>query len=239
MAGFCVLCVLRAFVVQSTVPMRIAIAIVVLAATASAAPKKPHSVVLGKAQTVTWSMGPEEQTAIEMKVRPLIVNGDVKEMTSGEAHDVTDRLFVIRRAFRLNDSLPGETAAHWKWQPGDWILVSRANGHITKLALPEFDSAYSAVAWYRDYAAYCGVSDVGDKVYAIVWQIGRRKPVLKKLLGDARDTRLPDSECATPEWQRAPMRVTFAPAGKEKLTFGVHNRSAELAPQPEPADDAE
>ena len=46
--------------------------------------------------------------------------------------------------------------------------------------LPEFDSFYSAASWYRDYVAYCGVGDDGKKTYAMVAQISRRKPVLKK-----------------------------------------------------------
>ena len=38
----------------------------------------------------------------------LLVDGKVKEWTNGEAHAITDRTFVIRRALRLNDSLPGD-----------------------------------------------------------------------------------------------------------------------------------
>jgi hypothetical protein len=59
------------------------------------------------------------------------------------------------------------------------------DGHISAIALPEFDPYYSVASWYRDYAAYCGVSDDGKKIFAIVFQVGRRKPVLKKPLGDA------------------------------------------------------
>jgi len=47
---------------------------------------------------------------------------------------------------------------------------------------PEFGSYYSVASWYRDYVAYCGVSDDGKKLYAVVFQVGRRKPVLKKPL---------------------------------------------------------
>ena len=55
-------------------------------------------------------------------------------------------------------------------------------------------------SWYRDYAAYCGVSDDGKKLFAIVFQIGRRKPVLKKALGEAGGGDGPDSECPAPGW---------------------------------------
>ena len=35
-------------------------------------------------------------------------------------------------------------------------------------------------SWFRDYVAYCGVSDTGEKLSAVVMQIGRKKPLLKK-----------------------------------------------------------
>jgi hypothetical protein len=40
-----------------------------------------------------------------LKIRALLVDGVLKEWTTGEAHDVTDRSFVVRRVIRLNDSL--------------------------------------------------------------------------------------------------------------------------------------
>lgn len=46
-----------------------------------------------------------------LRVRPLLVDGRIREFTLGPAHDVTDRLFVVRRAFRVNDTLPQESAA--------------------------------------------------------------------------------------------------------------------------------
>ncbi len=47
----------------------------------------------------------------ELRVRALVVDGVVKEWTTGDAHDVTDRSFVVRRAIKLNDSLPSEGSA--------------------------------------------------------------------------------------------------------------------------------
>ncbi len=86
----------------------------------------------------------------------------------------------------MNDNLPGDTAApHWVWQRGGWLLVDRMTGHISSIALPEFDPYYSVTSWYRDYAVYCGVSDDGKKLFAIVFQVGRRKPVLNKSLSEA------------------------------------------------------
>jgi hypothetical protein len=125
-------------------------------------------------------------------------------------HDVTDRLFVVQRAFRLNDALPDEigTAPRWKWELGGWLLVDRISGHVSQLALPDFDLGKSAVSWYRDYSAYCGISGDGKKLYAVVEQLGHRKPILKKTLRENGGDDLGKSECLA-GWQRQPARVTF------------------------------
>jgi hypothetical protein len=192
---------------------------------------KPKIISFGRWTPVKWYVGDEENTAVEFKVRALAVNGDTKEFTTGEPHDVTDRAFVVHRAYRLNDTLPdeGKTPPKWKWQPGGWLMVDRGTAHISKLTLPEYDAFYSNASWYRDLVAYCGVAD-NDKLYAIVMQIGRRKPILKKLLGAARNGDLPDSECAAPVWQKQPTRVTFAPIGAEKISFTVRGHAIEIAP---------
>ena len=148
---------------------------------------KPHVIAFGKWTTIKWCAGANEAQCLDMKMRPLYVDGRSRESTLGAAHDITEHLFVVRRAFRVNDNLPGDTGfAHWVWQRGGWLLVDRMTGRISSLALPEFDPYYSVASWYRDYAAYCGVSDDGKKLFAIVFQIGRRKPVLKKALGGGR-----------------------------------------------------
>lgn len=195
---------------------------------AQAAPK-PHIVAFGKVQTVKWYGGPDETKALDLKIRPLYVDTRLKEYTLGVAHDVTERLFVVRRAFRLNDNLPEEpNAPRWHWQRGGWLLVDRVTGRVSPINLPDFDPFYSAANWYRDYVAYCGVSDDGKKLYAMVVQLGRRKPVLKKLLGDATGNDLPDSECPAPAWQRLPTRVTFDPQQGEKLTFSVRGHVVDV-----------
>jgi len=167
-----------------------------------------------------------------LKVRPLLVDARVKEFTFGQAHDVTDRLFVVRRAFRVNDSLPQEAASppRWEWQRGGWLLVDRTTGRISPINLPEFDGFYSAASWYRDYAAYCGVSDDGKKIYAMVAQISRRKPVLKKALDGPglAENASPDSACPAPTWQRGPARVTFEPAGAAKQSFAIRGHIVDL-----------
>jgi hypothetical protein len=102
----------------------------------------------------------------------------------------------------VNDSLPGETAspAGWVWQRGGWLMVDRLTGHVSAISLPEFDSYYSPASWHRDYVAYCCVSDDGKKLFPVVFQVRRRKPVLKKPLGETGETDMPDSECPAPAW---------------------------------------
>ena len=78
-------------------------------------------------------------------VRPLLVDGKVKEWTSGESHAITDRSFVVRRVLRLNDSLPSDKTEHWIWQRGHWLMVDRVKGSITALHLPDYDPAVSSV----------------------------------------------------------------------------------------------
>jgi hypothetical protein len=147
---------------------------------------KPHVVNFGKWIPIKWCVGSEESKCIDLKIRNLYVDGRMKEFTLGAPHEISERLFVVRRVFRLNDSLPSDTASppRWQWQRGGWLLVDRVTGHVSAISLPEFDSYYSVASWYRDYAAYCGVSDDGKKLFAVVFQVGRRKPVLKKALGD-------------------------------------------------------
>lgn len=198
---------------------------------------KSHVIGFGKPISAKWLVGADESESMGLKVRPLYIDTRLKEFTLGAPHDVTDHLFVVRRAFHLNDALPdeGNTAPKWQWQRGGWLLVDRVSGHVSQLALPEFDTYYSASSWYRDYVAYCGVSDDGKKLYAVVAQLGRRKPVLKKPLGQTMSDAetgspnkdMPDSECPAPSWQRQPARVTFAPKG-QAFTYSIHGHDAEV-----------
>ena len=199
---------------------------------------KPHVIGFGKTISAKWFVGPNESSPMEIKVRPLYIDTRLKEFTVGPPHDVTDHLFVVRRAFRLNDALPDQrnNAPIWQWERGGWLLVDRVSGHVSQLALPEFDTYYSASSWYRDYVAYCGVSDDGEKLYAVVAQIGQRKAILKKSLGpvaapdaggDSAKDDLPDSQCPAPSWERQPARVTFVPKGKA-FTYSIRGHDAEV-----------
>ena len=95
--------------------------VTLLSPTASGAPTaapKTHVVALGAVRKVPFTppgLAPSSANsdkpaaptdALILKVRPLIVDGRQKEWTTGDAHDVTDRSFTIRRALRLNDQLP-------------------------------------------------------------------------------------------------------------------------------------
>lgn len=207
-----------------------------LVAGSAAAAIKAHTITFGKTTTVQWTPGADEK-ALTLKVRPLLVDARVKEFTVGPGHEITERLFVVRRAFRFNDRLPQESGAtpRWQWQRGGWLLVDRTTGRISPINLPEFDTVYSSASWYRDYAAYCGVSDDGKKIFAIVAQISRRKPVLKKSL-DAppiAEDAAPDSACPVPAWQRNPARVTFESTGANKQTFAIRGHIVDLMTEAE------
>ena len=141
---------------------------------------KVHVIAFGKWTAVQWMTGDSGDKAVTLKVRALVVDGRVKEYVAGAPHEVTERLFVARRVFRVNDSLPEESTPRWAWQRGGWLMVDRITGRVTAVNVPEFDSYYSAASWYRDYVAYCGVGDDGKKTFAVVAQLSRRKAVLKK-----------------------------------------------------------
>jgi len=194
---------------------------------AHAASPKVHTVALGAIRKVPFT--PAEATpdtkseeTSTLKVRPLVVDGRQKEWTTGETHDVTDRSFVVRRALRINDSLPTESAARWVWQPGPWILIDRTTGHVTALHLPSFDGSVSNVAWFRDYAAYCGIATTAKGgLLAVVAQLGSRKAVAQKQIGRWPQVDHASPVCQVPQWQRLPMRVTLQLTGGEALTLDV------------------
>ena len=193
------------------------------------AARKPHTVFLGAVKKVSYSKEGDPAGALpgedSLKIRALLVDGQVKEWTTGEEHEVTDRTFVVRRAIRLNDSLPTDKPAaqkeHWVWQRGPWLMVDRTTGHITALKLPDYEPGISQVVWFRDYAAYCGLTASGKNLYAVVAQLTVRRPVLAEKLGGYD----PDSAsggapvCIPPDWQRDPLRITFHEVGKGDFMY--------------------
>jgi len=218
-----------------------------VAPAANAAPRKPHVVVLGAARKVAYSKTGDPAGAgkgeTDLKIRALIVDGVRKEWTTGDAHDVTDRSFVVRRAIQLNDALPGDklvigdrfggkpspaAASRWVWQRGPWLLVDRVTGHVVALKLPDYDPGVSQVSWFRDYGAYCGVTASGKSLYAVVAQVAARKAVLARRLAAFDSESHPEPVCGPAEWQREPLRITFHPTGKDAAGFDVVAGSAVL-----------
>jgi hypothetical protein len=217
------------------------------APTASAAPRKAHIVSLGAARKVPYSkVGDPSGAALgddSLKIRALLLDSVVKEWTTGDAHDVTDRSFVVRRVIRLNDALPSDKPgpadrqSHWVWQRGPWLLVDRVTGHTVALKLPDYENGVSQVSWFRDYAAYCGVTSSGKGLYAVVAQVAARKPLLAKKLESFDPASHPEPVCAPAEWQREPLRITFQLTGKDAVSFDLVPGSAVLIE--DSADDAE
>jgi hypothetical protein len=194
-----------------------------------AAPKS-HTVVLGHFRSVPYTT---ETSTLEMKVRPLVIDGQVKEWTVGSLHDVTDRSFVVRRVMRINDALPGERSDHWVWQQGPWLLVDRITGRISVLHLPDYDPAISEVVWFRDYAAYCGLTANGRKLDAVVTQIAGRRPILAKEIKPWSPEAHSKQVCDPAVWQRAPIRITFRPVGSNEISFDLFGNSAVLLEEDE------
>ncbi|SFS04899.1 hypothetical protein SAMN05421771_0997 [Granulicella pectinivorans] len=195
-----------------------------------AAPPRTHAVTLGPGKSVPFTP-PEADAAnrreetVTVRVRALFVDTRQREWTMGEAHDVTDRSFVVRRALRINDRLPGEAADRWVWQPGPWLLVDRVTGRIAVVRLPDFDPVVSDVVWFRDFGAYCGVGGRGGLV-AVVAQIGGRKAVAQKQIGSWPQANHFIPVCKAAVWERGPMRVTMQATGGEASTFAVVGTAA-------------
>jgi hypothetical protein len=200
---------------------------------------KIHVIAFGKWMTVLWAGGMDVEGKVPtIRIRALVVDGRVKEYVLGASHEVTDRLFVVRRVFRVNDSLPEDPAPRWEWQRGGWLLVDRVTGRVSAINLPEFDTLYSAASWYRDYVAYCGVADDGKKTYAVVAQLSRRKAVLKKALGEGLpEDAAPDSVCRAPVWERGPVRVSFQAWSGAKETFAIRGHVVDVVNDAEDADE--
>jgi len=193
---------------------------------------KPHVVALGMARREPYSVQGDPAGAkkgeTELKVRPLVVDGKVKEWTTGDTHDVTERSFAVRRAVRLNDALPTDHDARWVWQRGPWLLVDRGSGKITALHLPDFDPAISEAVWFRDYAAYCGLNSTGKQLFAVVAQVAARRPLLARKLGSWDPADHPSPACAAATWQRDPLKVSFQTTGGEAVSFDLVGASAVL-----------
>ena len=219
----------------------VALAMAVMGTAPAVAERGHHAVTLGAVRSVPYSHAgdPAGSNGDENKLalRPLVVDSHVTEWTTGEVHEVTERSFVVRRAQRINDALPGEKtgkSGDWVWQRGPWLLIDRATGHVTQLRLPNYDPSVSDAVWFRDYAAYCGVTASGKSLYAVVAKIAVRKAMLHRRLAAFDVAHHSWPVCAEPVWQRDPLQVTFQPTGAKAKSFGLEESAAVLVEQDEP-----
>lgn len=215
-----------------------------LAVSAYGASAKVHTVALGAVKRVPYiaadvSKEDKSDEASTLRVRPLVVDGKVREWTTGDTHDITERTFVVRRVLHINDTLPGEKQLRWVWQPGPWIAVDRGSGRVTALHMTDFDNAVSDAVWYRDYAAYCGVKTTvrSGGLAAVVWQLGSHKAALDKVIGKWPQPARVRPVCAAPQWQREPMRITMQITGGQPITLDVVGGNTNLVEEGESTDD--
>lgn len=117
--------------------------------------------------------------------------------------------------------------------------MDRVTGRVSPINLPEFDLFYPTTSWYRGYIAYCGASDDSKKLFAVLAQMGRRKPILKKPLGEPGGEDELDSECRAQAWQRQPTRVTFEPDEDQKGTFAIRGHAVDVVNDVEEEEGAE
>jgi hypothetical protein len=196
---------------------------------------KVHSVAVGAWRKVPY-IPPSAAESTNLRVRPLVIDGQVRDWTTGDIHEITDRTFVARRAVKLNDALPAESGAHWQWVLGPWLLVDRMTAHVSVLHLPDFDPAVSELVWFRDYAAYCGINSTGTHLYAVAAQLGVRRPLIAKAIAKWTADDHPTPACAAATWQRQPLQVVFHPTNGDALSFQIYGLSSALVEEGESPD---
>jgi hypothetical protein len=111
-------------------------------------------------------------------------------------------------------------------------------GTVTALHLPDYEPTVSSVIWFRDYAAYCGLTASGKQLYAVVAQVAARKPVLAKKLSAWSPGENQPPACAAAVWQREPLRVTFQPTGAATVSYSLVGLSAVLVEDGDGNDEA-
>jgi hypothetical protein len=72
--------------------------------TSALAAAKPHGVCLRENGLRSNGSLDAKKLSCLISVRPLIGDGHAKEFVTGPSHDITEHLFAVRRAFRVNDS---------------------------------------------------------------------------------------------------------------------------------------
>lgn len=202
-----------------------------LLALGAVAAARDHHAVFGDWVSVRMFVGPEPDQTVEMQIRPLYIDGELREFTTGPAHNLDQNRFVVRRVYRLSGRMfRNGKSQPFLWQRGEWILVDRSRGRIQQLELPDFDPFYSVASWSRDWVAYCGLSKEGDEVYAVVAKLDQRDPVVRKRLRQASGSPKPDGECEAPRWEQQAGKVTFRPAGGPEVPITIGSVPANSPP---------
>jgi hypothetical protein len=178
------------------------------------------------------------QRTLDRKVCPLFVDTRLQEYTTGTPHERTDRLFLVQRAFLLNDALPAENAP-----------LKRAPIRTPRAGSGSAEAGCSSTNRPRDPSpsSTCpsSIPSIEDKLVSglrrLLRGIGKpqealrdsrlgrsRKPILRKDTGEPVGTDDPDSECPPAIWERTSMRVTFQPDDKQKLVFSIRSRTVDV-----------
>ena len=215
-----------------------------LLATFASAAGKLHVISFGRWIPVQW-LPASDSSPLTMRVRPLLVDGRFKEYVLGPPHEISDSLFVVRRAFRVNDALPDEVMPRWQWQRGGWLLVDRVSGRVSPNNLSAFDPFLAAGS-----LLYQGAW-LAERMIAIdVAVAGRREllhPVTRAIIagGEAfsaadidrdRDRLAELRRQTAPVWQRSPVRVTFTTEARDKQTFAIRGSAVDLVNEGEEDD---
>src|SRR5690348_31732 len=79
---------------------------IILSLAAVPAEAAPHAVLFGNPMTVPMFLGASQTQSLQMTIRTLSVDGHLREFTTGEPHNISNTLFVVRKAYRVNDWLP-------------------------------------------------------------------------------------------------------------------------------------
>ena len=112
-------------------------------------------------------------------------------------------------------------------QRGGGLRVDRLTGALSPIRLPEFDS-YCSVDVGTATTSPIAVAPTTARNCSAV-QVGRRQPVLKKLLGETAGKDLPDSECPAPVGERALTRVHFETEPDHEFTDSVRGHAEDVA----------
>jgi hypothetical protein len=156
-------------------------------------------------------------------------------LTTGQPRDITDRAFVVRKVYRVNDRLPSEStqSPKWKWHRAGWLLVDRPNGPSQRTSLARFRPVLLDGELVSRLRGILRVLRRRREGVRRGGKIGVKKPLVHKEPGRAHGGDMPDSECDAPTWQRPPVRVTIVSKDGQPVTFAIHRQASEATPEHE------